>query len=160
MGFLLVANASMTRPIRALSEGRGYETSAHNLVCFGGAGGQHATAIARDLGIKRVLIHRFSSILSAYGMALADVVVELQEPESGVYNKDSAARIEKRADAAPKGVDGSLLGLAHEVLQLGEDLFDGVEVRAVARQVDDLDAQLSGFRRDHPRHVARRVVPD
>lgn len=97
MGFLLVANAAMTRPIRSLSEGRGFETASHNLVCFGGAGGQHATAIARDLGIKRVLIHRFSSILSAYGMALADVVVELQEPESTVYNESSAERIEKRA---------------------------------------------------------------
>jgi len=97
MGFLMVANATMTRPIRSLSEGRGFETASHNLVCFGGAGGQHATAIARDLGIKRVLIHRYSSILSAYGMALADVVVELQEPESTVYNETSAARIEKRA---------------------------------------------------------------
>ena len=43
MGFLSVANAAMTRPIRTLSEGRGFETSAHNLACFGGAGGQHAT---------------------------------------------------------------------------------------------------------------------
>jgi 5-oxoprolinase (ATP-hydrolysing) len=85
MGFLSVANAAMTRPIRTLSEGRGYETAAHNLACFGGAGGQHATAVARDLGIKRVLIHRLSSILSAYGMALADVVVEVQEPESVAF---------------------------------------------------------------------------
>lgn len=98
MGFLSVANASMTRPIRTLSEGRGFETAAHNLACFGGAGGQHAVSVARDLGIKRVLIHRFSSILSAYGMALADVVVEVQEPESVVFGKDSLAKIAQRID--------------------------------------------------------------
>ncbi|KAK8216349.1 hydantoinase [Phyllosticta capitalensis] len=95
-GYIQVANAAMTRPIRTLSEGRGFETSSHNLACFGGAGGQHATAIARDLGIKRVLIHQLSSILSAYGMALADVVVEKQEPEAVAYGPDSADRIESR----------------------------------------------------------------
>ncbi|KAF7547915.1 hypothetical protein G7046_g8858 [Stylonectria norvegica] len=86
MGFISVANAAMTRPIRALSEGRGYETAAHNLASFGGAGGQHAVAIARDLGISRILIHKYSSILSAYGMALADVVVEMQEPTSMIFH--------------------------------------------------------------------------
>ncbi|KAK5064779.1 hypothetical protein LTR84_000613 [Exophiala bonariae] len=85
-GFISVANAAMTRPIRALSEGRGYETAGHNLASFGGAGGQHAVAIARDLGIGRILVHKYSSILSAYGMALADVVVEMQEPTSLVFD--------------------------------------------------------------------------
>ncbi|VUC31036.1 unnamed protein product, partial [Clonostachys rosea] len=79
-GFLAIANATMTRPIRTLSEGRGYGAASHNLGCFGGAGGQHAVFIARDLGIRRAILPRYSSILSAYGMALADVVVENQEP--------------------------------------------------------------------------------
>ncbi|KAF3762591.1 putative 5-oxoprolinase [Cryphonectria parasitica EP155] len=96
MGFIEVANATMARPIRTLSEGRGFDTAAHNLACFGGAGGQHAVAIARDLGIRRVLIHRLSSILSAYGMALADIVVEKQEPEAAVYGSDSKGRIAER----------------------------------------------------------------
>lgn len=109
MGFLLVANAAMTRPIRSLSEGRGFETSAHHLVCFGGAGGQHATAMARDLGIKRVIIHRYSSILSAYGMALADVVVDLQEPESITYSRDASSRIRARFDILKQRAMGQLL---------------------------------------------------
>ncbi|KAJ9148877.1 Hydantoinase B/oxoprolinase [Pleurostoma richardsiae] len=99
MGFIQVANATMARPIRSLSEGRGFEASAHNLACFGGAGGQHAVAIARDLGIKRVLIHRLSSILSAFGMALADIVVEKQEPEALTYGADATERIAQRFDA-------------------------------------------------------------
>lgn len=48
------------------------------LACFGGAGGQHACAIARMLGMRRVFIHRFAGILSAYGLGLADMVEEFQ----------------------------------------------------------------------------------
>ncbi|KAJ3316021.1 hypothetical protein HDV04_000230 [Boothiomyces sp. JEL0838] len=79
-GFIKVANESMCRPIRALTEGKGFKASDHILACFGGAGGQHAFAIARSLGIHTILIHKYSSILSAYGQALADVVYEIQEP--------------------------------------------------------------------------------
>lgn len=53
--------------------------------CFGGAGAQHACAIARALGIHEVLVHKYAGILSAYGMALADVVEEAQEPCAKVY---------------------------------------------------------------------------
>lgn len=107
MGFIQVANATMARPIRSLSEGRGFDTSAHNLACFGGAGGQHAVAIARDLGIKRVLIHRLSSILSAFGMALADIVVEAQEPEAVAYGSETRDQIDERfRSLAQKATEG------------------------------------------------------
>ncbi|KAM0814190.1 putative 5-oxoprolinase [Seiridium cardinale] len=99
MGFIEVANATMARPIRSLSEGKGFEIASHNLACFGGAGGQHAVAIARDLGIRRVLIHRLSSILSAFGMALADIVVEKQDPEALVYGSEANQRISTRFHA-------------------------------------------------------------
>ncbi len=55
------------------------------LACFGGAGGQHACSIARNLGMSQVFIHRYSGILSAYGLALADVVHEAQEPCAREY---------------------------------------------------------------------------
>lgn len=55
------------------------------MACFGGAGGQHACAIARSLGMGTVFVHKYAGILSAYGMALADVVEEAQEPSAEVY---------------------------------------------------------------------------
>ncbi|KAL2264680.1 hypothetical protein VTJ83DRAFT_7190 [Remersonia thermophila] len=85
-GFLQVANEAMTRPIRSITEAKGHDVSKHRLATFGGAGGQHAVAIAAALGIRQILIHRYSSVLSAYGMALADVVDERQEPESAVWS--------------------------------------------------------------------------
>nr|POE75809.1 uncharacterized protein c11d3.15 [Quercus suber] len=91
-GFIKIANETMTRPIRSLTEARGHDTSKHRLATFGGAGGQHAVAIAEALGISQILIHRYSSVLSAYGMALADVVDERQEPESKIWSDEGDTR--------------------------------------------------------------------
>ncbi|KAF2487447.1 Hydantoinase B/oxoprolinase-domain-containing protein [Neohortaea acidophila] len=91
-GFIKIANETMTRPIRSLTEARGHDTSKHRLATFGGAGGQHAVAIAEALGITQILVHRYSSVLSAYGMALADVVDERQEPESKVWSDKGDVR--------------------------------------------------------------------
>lgn len=88
-GFIKVANESMARPIRAITESKGHIVSQHILVTFGGAGGQHAVDVARSLGIHVVLAHRYSSVLSAYGIFLADVVEERQEPCSLILNAQS-----------------------------------------------------------------------
>ncbi|KAF8836580.1 hypothetical protein BDN67DRAFT_1071861 [Paxillus ammoniavirescens] len=114
-GFIKVANETMCRPIRALTEARGYSTGKHVLASFGGAGGQHACEIASLLGIKTILIHRYSSILSAYGLALADRAFELQEPSSTFYSSSTrsslVARLDKltsdvRAELARQGFEG------------------------------------------------------
>jgi len=85
MGFIRVANETMVRPIREISVMRGFDIKEHILATFGGAGAQHACAIARALGISKIFIHRFSGILSAYGIGLADVVAERQQPTAEVY---------------------------------------------------------------------------
>lgn len=86
-GFIKVANEAMCRPIRSLTQAKGLDTSDHLLASFGGAGGQHACAIARSLGISEVVIHKHSAILSAYGLSLANVVQEEQEPCVLLLNK-------------------------------------------------------------------------
>uniref|UniRef100_A0A2R9ANB6 5-oxoprolinase, ATP-hydrolysing n=1 Tax=Pan paniscus TaxID=9597 RepID=A0A2R9ANB6_PANPA len=96
MGFVRVANEAMCRPIRALTQARGHDPSAHVLACFGGAGGQHACAIARALGMDTVHIHRHSGLLSALGLALADVVHEAQEPCSLLYAPETFVQLDQR----------------------------------------------------------------
>ncbi|XP_004246400.1 5-oxoprolinase 1 [Solanum lycopersicum] len=107
-GFVNVANETMCRPIRQLTEMKGHETSNHALACFGGAGPQHSCAIARSLGMKEVLIHRLCGILSAYGMGLADVVEEAQEPYSAVYGPDSVIEACRRETILLKQVKSKL----------------------------------------------------
>ena len=72
-GFVDIANANMVRAIRRISVGKGYDPADYTLVTFGGAGAQHACAMARSLGIRQILVHPLAGILSAYGMGLADV---------------------------------------------------------------------------------------
>lgn len=71
--------------IFSICQAKGHDTSRHVLAVFGGAGGQHACAVARALGMETALVHRYAGILSAFGMALADVVHEAQEPCSKIY---------------------------------------------------------------------------
>ncbi|KAI0036356.1 5-oxoprolinase [Vararia minispora EC-137] len=106
--FIKVANETMARPIRALTEARGYATSKHILASFGGAGGQHACEIAQLLGIKTILIHRYSSILSAYGLALADRAHEVQEPASTFYTPENVPTLKARLDTLTKTVRDEL----------------------------------------------------
>jgi len=72
-GFLAIAVENMANAIKKISVQRGYDVSGYALTCFGGAGGQHACLVADSLGMKTVLLHPFSGILSAYGMGLADI---------------------------------------------------------------------------------------
>ena len=72
-GFLEVANASMADAIRQVSVAQGVDVRDYALVVFGGAGGQHAAALARRLGMTTAIVHPYSGVLSAYGMGLADV---------------------------------------------------------------------------------------
>ncbi len=72
-GFLKIAVENMANAIKKISVQRGYDVTEYALNCFGGAGGQHACAVADSLGMETVLIHPFSGILSAYGMGLAKI---------------------------------------------------------------------------------------
>ncbi|KAG0674297.1 hypothetical protein C6P42_002291 [Pichia californica] len=93
LGFLEVANFQMSKPIRDLTEAKGFNVSNHALASFGGAGGQHAGSIAKILKINKVLIHKHSSILSAYGISLADIVTEIQEPCAVVYSNQTRDKL-------------------------------------------------------------------
>jgi 5-oxoprolinase (ATP-hydrolysing) len=71
-GFLAIAVEKMAGAIKKISVQRGYDITEYTLCCFGGAGGQHACAIADSLGISQIFLHPYAGVLSAYGMGLAD----------------------------------------------------------------------------------------
>ena len=73
-GFVEVAVASMANAIKKISVQRGYDVTEYLLNVFGGAGGQHACAVADELGMTKVLIHPLAGVLSAYGIGLADII--------------------------------------------------------------------------------------
>jgi len=71
-GFISIAVQQMANAIKKISVARGYDVTRYTLQCFGGAGGQHACAVADALGMTRVFVHPLAGVLSAYGMGLAD----------------------------------------------------------------------------------------
>ena len=79
-GFLNVVNWNMAQAIKEISVARGHDVREYVLCCFGGAGGQHACAIARHLGIRKILLHPLAGVLSAYGIGLADTIWEGSSP--------------------------------------------------------------------------------
>ncbi|KAI0018300.1 Hydantoinase B/oxoprolinase-domain-containing protein [Xylariomycetidae sp. FL0641] len=169
-GFIDVANESMCRPIRALTEARGFETREHNLATFGGAGGQHACEIASKLGINRIVIHKYSSILSAYGMALAEVVQESQEPSSETLTDDSIPRLDERISTLKKKVTDGLhfQGIADVAIEHEPYLnlrYHGTDTNFMIAEPADGDWR-SALEREHLRELSftfprdRKVLVD
>ena len=74
LGINRVVNANMERAIRSISLERGYDPRLFTLVPFGGAGAMHACELAQELGIPRILVPSNPGILSALGVAIADIV--------------------------------------------------------------------------------------
>lgn len=103
-GFLQIANANMVRAIRNISVARGYDPADYVLVSFGGAGSQHACAIARSLGIQEVLIHPYSGILSAFGIGQADVRRFGQQSVLQVWSDELKQELANRFQALDQSV--------------------------------------------------------
>ena len=106
-GFFRIGVENMAEAVRRVTVARGHDARDHALVVFGGAGGQHACAVARRLGIRRILSHPLAGVLSALGMGVAEV---------GWHGEADVGGVELRA-----GLLDSLAGA-----------FEGVEARGRA----------------------------
>ena len=96
-GFIRIAVENMANAIKKISVQRGYDVTRYALNCFGGAGGQHACLVADALGMTTVLIHPFSSLLSAYGMGLADIRASRQQAIEQPLGAKGSPRFAARA---------------------------------------------------------------
>lgn len=92
-GFIRIAVANMVEAIKKISVQRGYDVTRYALNCFGGAGGQHACLVADALGMKNILLHPMSGLLSAYGMGLADIRATRQKALGIDLDADAPAQL-------------------------------------------------------------------
>ncbi len=116
-GFLSIAVENMANAIKKISVQRGYDVSEYALCCFGGAGGQHACLVADALAMKKIIVHPFAGVLSAYGMGLADTVVDRQKAIEMVLNSELIIELESELDSLQ---DAGL----EELKQQGDDGTD------------------------------------
>jgi 5-oxoprolinase (ATP-hydrolysing) len=135
-GFARVANENMALPMKEISVARGYDVRDYALVCFGGAGGQHACAIADLLGIQMVVLHPLAGVLSALGMGLADIT-----------QVESEAVLKPLSDRSLSDLDGRYSGLelrgTHAVSMPGLAAETIGHIRTVDLRYSGVDAALN-----------------
>lgn len=143
-GFTAIANANMVAPIRQISLARGYDVRDYTLVSFGGAGAQHACAIARELGIQRVLCSPYAGALSALGIGVADVTKLAERAVGRLY-----------AEVADAGGEPVLLEPVFEAMEQElrqQILAEGVAAASILPPRRRLDMRYQG-------QEARLAVP-
>jgi 5-oxoprolinase (ATP-hydrolysing) len=161
LGFLNVANETMSRPIRNATEARGFAPQKHNLVSFGGAGGQHACSIADKLGIERILIHKHSSILSAYGISQAELQYQVFEPYTGSFDKKQLPHINERLEKLKIKVIDELVSQGSASNKINFELsltlrYKGSDTQLMIRKPED-DDYGAAFNAAHLREFAFKL---
>lgn len=108
-GALEIAVENMANAVQKISTQRGYDLTDYTLVSFGGAGGQHACAVAEKLNVSQVLLHPYSGVLSAFGMGLAQKrVIDTQsyaEPLEALNQADLQASIKLQIENAKMQIE-------------------------------------------------------
>jgi 5-oxoprolinase (ATP-hydrolysing) len=121
-GFVEIAVANMANAIKKISVQRGYDVTEYVLNVFGGAGGQHACAVADALGMTRVLIHPLAGVLSAYGIGLADIIAMREQAVEAPLTRENLENLpgtldplerDARAEVTAEGVPPERITAAH-----------------------------------------------
>jgi len=157
-GFLDIAVMNMANAIKKISVQRGYDITHYTLTTFGGAGGQHACAVADALAMPAVLVHPFAGVLSAYGMGFAEPVamreqsIERRFDEAGL--KTAAERLDAlegaaRAELRAQGEDDARLRVQRRALLR----YEGTDT-ALAVAWGDADAMRDAFDAAYRRRFA------
>jgi N-methylhydantoinase A len=113
-GVVQVAETEMGRALRRISVERGLDPRAFALVAFGGAGGMHACALAEELGMRCVLVPRAAGVLSALGLAIADIRRDYVAPLFGKVATLDPARLTAAWVALAERARKDLQGFAIE----------------------------------------------
>jgi 5-oxoprolinase (ATP-hydrolysing) len=163
-GFIEIAVANMANAIKKISVQRGYDVTEYVLNVLGGAGGQHACAVADALGMSKVLIHPLAGVLSAYGIGLADILaMREQAVEAPLTNEtiarlpgilkpleaDARAEVEGKGGGEAGGVPGERITAAHRA----HLRYDGTDT-AVIVPVASLAEMTGAFEAEYARRFS------
>jgi len=148
-GFRRIAVANMANAVKKISVQKGHDVTGYALTTFGGAGGQHACAVADALGIRTVLVPPLPGVLSALGIGLADLTAMRQRSVEVEVDDEGAARAAEVADelaseaVAELGVETDV-----EVARRAHLRYDGTDT-TVAVELGSAAAMTEEFERLH-----------
>ncbi len=152
-GFIRIAVENMANAIKKISVARGYDVTRYALNCFGSAGGQHACLIADVLGMKTVLIHPLSGLLSAYGMGLAPQRASHEQSLERPLSQENLSDLKEAANALANAVTKELLadGAAEDQIILSPKAhlqYEGTDT-ALPVTLSDMTAMRAAFEKLH-----------
>lgn len=158
-GILRIAVTQMSHAVKAVTTERGLDAGSFTMVVYGGAGPLHASAIAREIGIRKVLIPYAPGYFSAYGMLFSDLRydyvrsvfrklgdVSFEEIEAAYQSMED----EGRAALAQSGIapDGVVIERAADMRYVGQEhavtvdlplaFFESRDRSAIKQQFDEL----------------------
>ncbi|NJQ07714.1 hydantoinase B/oxoprolinase family protein [Streptomyces lonarensis] len=152
-GYLEIAVLNMASAVKKISVERGHDVTRYALAAFGGAGGQHACAVADALGVDTVVVPPLAGVLSAYGIGVADATAlgerSVERPLDAATTQEvnrvaeelaAAARAQLAADGVP--ADGVRV---HHTLHLR---YSGTDA-AIPVPLDTPEAMAAAFARAH-----------
>ncbi len=160
-GIHRIVNTTMAEGVRLVSVRRGVDPRRFALFAFGGAAGLHATDIARQLGLSRVIVPRVAAVLSAWGMLATDLRFEVSRShigDTGALDGGAVKRLFEEMEAQGlTRLRASFAGPARATRAV--DMRYGEQVFEIAVPLDDLDWSAADplpqiVERFHRRHEA------
>jgi N-methylhydantoinase A len=163
-----IANENMASAIKMVSLERGHDPRRFSLLAFGGAGPLHAAAVARLLGIPKVIVPQYPGVFSALGLLLADIRVDKVWTQAFRSNDVDAALVNRQFERIAERAVGELrqegfagepeLRRAINMRYLGQNYEHEVEIEAGEldaaglersfRRFDELHAERYGYQID------------
>ena len=148
-GFLKIAVANMANAVKRISVQKGHDVTEYVLTTFGGAGGQHACAVADSLGIRTVLVPPMAGVLSALGIGLADTTAMREQSVERRLEPAAMGVLRDTAESLGRATTGELLdqGVAAQRIDVTRRVhlrYDGTDT-AVVVELAELDTMVVEF---------------
>jgi N-methylhydantoinase A len=160
-GIHALANVAMAEGIRVATVRRGVDPRGFCLLAFGGAAGLHASAVARDLGMRRVAVPLLAAGLSAWGMLQTDLRTEVSQSLVGAAGLPEEAALRSLFGGLEAAARARMAGWMREApgIRRSADMRYGEQVFEVSVPLDHVDWDVPELRGElaksfHARHEA------
>jgi len=169
-GIVRIANNNMVNAIKLISVNRGHDPRDFTLIAFGGGGGMHACALAKELGIKKAVIPSLSGVFSAWGMLLSDLrrdylqtqIIELSGPEGAAQINQALTMLEEQAihEFAAENIDRSRVHFIRygRCRYQNQEHFVEIALPDGAITADQIEAIRERFDADYEREYTYRLA--
>ncbi|HUL98389.1 MAG TPA: hydantoinase B/oxoprolinase family protein, partial [Mycobacterium sp.] len=152
-GFVEIAVANMASAIKKISVQKGHDVTRYVLTTFGGAGGQHACAVADALGIRTVLIPPMAGVLSALGIGLADTTAMREQSVEIRLEPAALERLATVANSLEQAARAELLdeGIPAERIRVVRRVhlrYEGTDT-SIPVELAGLEAMMRAFESSH-----------